>query len=39
MSNPEFFLTYGYGEKALDLLYYPQAVRVDNRVEIFEQSG
>lgn len=39
MSKPEFFVTPGYGEKALDLLYYSQAVRVDNRVEISGQGG
>lgn len=39
MSKPEFFITPGYGEKALDLLYYSQAVRVDNRVEISGQGG
>lgn len=39
MSKPEFFVTPGYGEKALDLLYYSQAVKVDNRVEISGQGG
>ncbi|SDL38136.1 Enamine deaminase RidA, house cleaning of reactive enamine intermediates, YjgF/YER057c/UK114 family [Modicisalibacter muralis] len=39
MSKPEFFITPGFGEKALDLLYYSQAVRVDNRVEISGQGG
>lgn len=39
MGKPEFFITPGYGEKALDLLYYSQAVRVDNRVEISGQGG
>ncbi|PMR77885.1 RidA family protein [Billgrantia endophytica] len=39
MSRPEFFVTPGYGEKALDLLYYSQAVKVDNRVEISGQGG
>ena len=39
MSKPEFFVTPGYGQKALDLLYYSQAVRVDNRVEISGQGG
>lgn len=39
MSKPEFFVTPGYGDKALDLLYYSQAVKVDNRVEISGQGG
>nr|WP_297458850.1 RidA family protein [uncultured Halomonas sp.] len=39
MSKPEFFITPGYGEKALDLLYYSQVVRVDDRVEISGQGG
>ena len=39
MSKPEFFVTPGYGDKALDLLHYSQAVKVDNRVEISGQGG
>ena len=39
MSKPQFFVTPGYGEKALTLLNYSQAVKVDNRVEISGQGG
>lgn len=39
MSKPEFFVTPGYGDKALELLNYSQAVKVDNRVEISGQGG
>lgn len=39
MSKPEFFVTPGYGEKALELLNYSQAVKVGNRVEISGQGG
>lgn len=39
MSKPQFFVTPGYGEKALALLNYSQAVKVDNRVEISGQGG
>lgn len=39
MSKPEFFVTPGYGEKALELLYYSQAVKVGDRVEISGQGG
>ncbi len=39
MDKPEFFVTPGYGEKALELLNYSQAVRIGNRVETSGQGG
>lgn len=39
MSEPEFFVTPGYGEKLRDLLGYSQAVRLGDRVEISGQGG
>lgn len=39
MSDVEFFVTPGFGEKALEMLYYSQAVRIGNRVEISGQGG
>ncbi|MEU6483983.1 Rid family hydrolase [Streptomyces sp. NPDC046887] len=38
-SEPQFFVTPGYGEKLLDMLHYRQAVRVGDRVEISGQGG
>lgn len=39
MSEPEFFVTPGYGETMLAGRHYSQAVRVGNRVEISGQGG
>ena len=39
MSEVEFFVTPGYGEKFRESLHYSQAVRIGNRVEISGQGG
>jgi enamine deaminase RidA (YjgF/YER057c/UK114 family) len=39
MSDVEFFVTPGFGDKALEMLHYSQAVRIGNRVEISGQGG
>lgn len=39
MSKAEFFVTPGCGEKLMERLYYSQAVKVGDRVEISGQGG
>jgi enamine deaminase RidA (YjgF/YER057c/UK114 family) len=39
MSDVEFFVTPGFGEKVRETLHYSQAVRIGNRVEISGQGG
>lgn len=39
MSNVEFFVTPGYGDRKLEKFHYAQAVKVGNRVEISGQGG
>lgn len=39
MSEPEFFVTPGYGERQLKRFRYSQAVRIGNRLEISGQGG
>jgi enamine deaminase RidA (YjgF/YER057c/UK114 family) len=39
MSKPQFFVSPGYGQLFLDELYFSQAVRIGDRVEISGQGG
>jgi enamine deaminase RidA (YjgF/YER057c/UK114 family) len=39
MSEVEFFVTPGYGEKLREMRHYSQAVRIGNRIEISGQGG
>ncbi len=39
MSEPEYFVTPGYGDVQLERHHYSQAVRVGNRVDISGQGG
>ena len=38
-TGPQLFATPGYGEKALEMLHYNQALRIGDRVEISGQGG
>lgn len=39
MSNIEFFVTPGYGDRKLEKHHYSQAVKIGNRIEISGQGG
>ncbi|HZK05112.1 MAG TPA: hypothetical protein VFC82_04600 [Actinomycetaceae bacterium] len=39
MTNVEFFVTPGYGERNRDLFHYSQAVRIADRIELAGQAG